>query len=267
MKKAMRNRSLLLVNSVLVFSALIMLWEAVILIFHVQPYMLPDPLAVVTTTAGRFPDLWSAFLITAEEAAMGLLASIVVGVLVALVFARSRWIRRLLFPYTVLLQTVPIMAVTPLIIMWVGPGLNAVVLIVFIFCLPSIIANTTQGLISVDENLVQLFLMHNASQGQKLRKLRFPHSLPNLFVGVRVASGVAAIGAIIGELFAGSTGVGHGGLGYSIEYAKDQLQTSYLFALVVAATALGFAFFFIAMFFEWLLLHHWHESATVVEDI
>jgi len=82
-----------------------------------------------------------------------------------------------------------------------------------------------------------------------------------------VASGVAAIGAIIGELFAGSTGVGHGGLGYSIEYAKDQLQTSYLFALVVAATALGFAFFFIAMFFEWLLLHHWHESATVVEDI
>jgi NitT/TauT family transport system permease protein len=239
-----------------------MLWDAVIFVFHVQPYMLPDPLTVATMTVQRMPDLFASFLITAEEAAVGLLAAIVVGVLVALVFARSTWVRRLLFPYTVLLQTVPIMAVTPLIIMWVGPGFGAVMLIVFIFCLPSIIANTTQGLISVDENLVQLFMMHNASQMQVLRKLRFPHALPYLFVGIRVASGVAAIGAIVGELFAGSTGVGHGGLGYSILYAQSQAQTAYLFSLVVAATALGFGFFFVAMFLEWLLLHHWHESAV-----
>jgi len=259
----MKKRSLLLVNSVLVFSALLMFWEAVILVFHVQPYMLPNPLTVATTTAERLPDLFAAFLITAEEAAVGLLAAIVVGVLIALVFARSTWVRRLLFPYTVLLQTVPIMAVTPLIIIWVGAGFSAVMLIVFIFCLPSIIANTTQGLISVDENLVQLFMMHNASQFQVLRKLRFPHSLPYLFVGIRVASGVAAIGAIVGELFAGSTSVGHGGLGYSILYAQSQTQTAYLFSLVVAATALGFGFFFLAMFFEWMLLHNWHESATL----
>ena len=261
----MKKRSLLLVNSVLVFSFLVMLWESVILIFHVQPYMLPDPLAVATTTATRLPDLFSALSITAEEAAGGLFASILIGVFVALIFARWKWIRMLLFPYTILLQTVPIMAVTPLIIMWMGPGLASVILVAFIFCLPSIIANTTQGLISVDENLVQLFLMHNASPTQVLRKLRLPHSLPYLFVGIRTSSGLAVIGAITGELFAGSSRVGGGGLGYSILYAMAQLQTAYLFALVVAATLLGFAFFFTAMFFEWLLLHNWHESATRIQ--
>jgi len=258
----MKKRSLLLVNSVLVFSFLIMLWESVILIFHVQPFMLPDPLAVATTTATRLPDLFSALSITAEEAAGGLFASILIGVFVALIFARWKWIRMLLFPYTILLQTVPIMAVTPLIIMWMGPGLPSVTLVVFIFCLPVIIANTTQGLISVDENLVQLFLMNNASQLQILRKLRLPNALPNLYVGIRISSGLAVIGAITGELFAGSNTVGQGGLGYSIVYAMQQLQTDYLFALVFTATAVGFSIFFLVMFFEWLALHKWHESAA-----
>jgi NitT/TauT family transport system permease protein len=210
----------------------------------------------------KFPDLWASTLISAEAAAGGLLASIVVGVVVALIFARSPWIRKLLFPYTILLQTVPILAVAPLIIVWVGQGLLAVGVITFIICLAPIIANTTMGLISVDENLVQLFMMHNASQGQVLRKLRLPHSLPSLFVGVRISSGIAVIGAITGEWFAGSGQVGHGGLGYSILYAMSQLQTDYLFALVIAATALGFVFFFLVMFFEWLALHKWHESAA-----
>jgi NitT/TauT family transport system permease protein len=258
----MKKRSLLLVNSLLVFSLLIMIWEGVILAFHVQPFMLPDPLAVATTTVHRLPDLAAALRITATEAITGLAASIVVGVSVALLFASSRWIRRLLFPYTVLLQTVPIMAITPLILMWVGGGFVAVSLIIFIFCLPSIIANTTQGLVSVDENFVALFLMHNASPWQILRKLRIPASLPYLFVGIRIASGVAVIGAIIGELFAGSTSIGGGGLGYGILYAETQLQTAYLFALVFTTTALGFAFFFASMFVEWLCLHNWHESAT-----
>jgi len=259
----MRKRSLLLVNSILVFTLLLALWEAVILFFHVPPYMLPSPLAVAITTAQRVHDLSGALVITAEEAAGGLFASVIAGIVIALIFARSRWIRRTLFPYTILLQTVPIMAIAPLIIMWMGPGFFSVALIVFIFCLASIIANTTQGLISVDENLVQLFLMHNASQFQILRKLRLPHSLPYLFVGLRISSGIAVIGAITGELFAGSSSVGQGGLGYSILYAMAQLQTAYLFALVFAATLLGFGFFFTVMFFEWLLLHNWHESATI----
>jgi NitT/TauT family transport system permease protein len=258
----MKGKLTLAVNSLIVFFVLVLLWQAIIWKFHVGAYMLPTPWSVAQTIGSRYDDLWDATLISAEAAAGGLLASIAVGVLIALVFARSQWIRKLLFPYTVLLQTVPIVAVAPLILNWAGQGLFTIGLITFIICLAPIIANTTQGLISVDENLVQLFLMHNASQGQILRKLRLPHSLPYLFVGVRISSGIAVIGAITGELFAGSGQVGRGGLGYSIIYANSQLQIDYLFALVFAATALGFAFFFLVMFFEWLALHKWHESAA-----
>jgi len=165
------------------------------------------------------------------------------------------------FPYTVLLQTVPIVAIAPLIILWVGAGIFAVSVVTFIICLAPIIANTTQGLISVDENLIDLFLMYNASPSQVLFKLRLPNSLPSLFTGIRISAGISVIGAITGELFAGSTRVGEGGLGYAIIYASNQMETAYLFALVVAATALGFSFFFIVMFLEWLALHNWHESS------
>src|SRR4030088_1977574 len=106
--------------------------------------------------------------------------------------------------------------------MWVGAGTPAVALIAFIISLAPIIANTTQGLISVDENLVHLFLMHNASRSQILFKLRLPNSVPSLCVGIRTASGIAVIGAISGELYAGSSRVGEGGLGYSILYASSQ---------------------------------------------
>ena len=170
------------------------------------------------------------------------------------------------YPYTILLQTVPIIAIAPLILMWVGPGILAVMTIAFIICLPAIIANTTQGLISVERNMLDLFLMHNAKPAEVLWKLRLPHAVPSLFTGLRIASGVSVIGAIIGELFAGSTRVGEGGLGYAIQYASSQLETDYLFALVFAASALGFAFFFIIMFLEWYFLHNWHESASPAEN-
>jgi NitT/TauT family transport system permease protein len=261
----MKQRVTTLANALAVFAALLLLWQLVLWIFHVPRYMLPSPLAVARSVANRFPSLLTSFAITAEESAGGLVASIVFGVLIALIFAQSRWVRRMLYPYTLLLQTVPIVAVAPLILMWVGSGTPAVTLIAFIISLAPIIANTTQGLISVDENLVHLFLMHNASPSQLLFKLRLPHAVPSLFVGVRIASGIAVIGAITGELYAGSSSVGQGGLGYSILYASSQLQTDYLFALVLAATVLGFSFFFLVMFLEWYFLHKWHESARAPE--
>ena len=252
-------------NAIAVFVALLAFWQLALWIFHVPRIMLPPPLAVAKALFARFPSLLTSLSITAREAAGGLLASIVVGVLIALIFAQSRWIRRMLYPYTILLQTVPIMGIAPLILMWIGAGTAAVALIAFIFALAPIIANTTQGLISVDENLVHLFLMHNASPWQVLFKLRLPNAVPSLFVGIRIAAGIAVIGAITGELFAGSTQVGQGGLGYSILYALSQLQTDYLFALVFAATVLGFSFFFVVMFLEWYFLHRWHESARTPE--
>ncbi len=261
----MRQRLITLANALAVFSALLILWQLILWVFRVPPYMLPSPWSVAGAVASRFPSLLTSLAITAEESLGGLIASIVVGVLVALLFAQSRWVRKMLYPYTILLQTVPIIAIAPLILNWVGPGLAAVTLIAFIISLAPVIANTTQGLISVDENLVHLFLMHNASPAQKLFKLRLPHAVPSLFVGIRIASGIAVVGAITGELFAGSARVGVGGLGYSIFYASSQMQTAYLFALVLASAVLGFSFFFVVMFLEWYFLHKWHESARVLE--
>jgi NitT/TauT family transport system permease protein len=261
----MRQRLITLANALAVFLALLIAWQLILWVFHVPHYMLPSPWAVARAVRARFSSLLTSTAITAEESLGGLLASIVVGVIVALIFAQSRWVRKMLYPYTILLQTVPIVAIAPLILMWVGAGIGAVALIAFIISLAPIIANTTQGLISVDENLVHLFLMHKASAAQKLFKLRLPHAVPSLFVGIRIASGISVIGAITGELYAGSSQVGVGGLGYSILYASSQLETDYLFALVLAATVLGFSFFFVVMFLEWYFLHQWHESARTPE--
>jgi len=247
-------------KSLIVLTVLLTGWQIAVIALHIPAYILPGPDAVAGAVVTRFGSLIQSLLLTTEAAVMGLVASIVVGVAIALVFAQWRWLRKLLYPYTILLQTVPIVAIAPLIILWVGAGVSAVALISFIICLAPIIANTTQGLISVEANLVDLFLMHKATPTQILFKLRLPHALPNLFVGIRISAGIAVIGAIIGELFAGSNRVGVGGLGYSITYANAQLETDYLFALVFAATILGFTFFFIGMFLEWYFLHNWHES-------
>ena len=257
----MKRQGFLVINSLTVLACLLALWQALVSLNHVPPYILPGPYVVAQALVARFASLLNSLLITTEEAAGGLLASIVAGIAVAMVFAQWRWLRQLLYPYTILLQTVPIVAIAPLIINWAGAGILSVTIVTFIICLAPIIANTTQGLISVDENLVHLFLMHKASPAQILFKLRLPNALPNLFTGIRISAAISVIGGITGELFAGSTRVGEGGLGYAIIYASNQMETGYLFALVFAATVLGFSFFFIVMFLEWLALHNWHESS------
>jgi NitT/TauT family transport system permease protein len=256
----MKKRWLVL-NSILVFATLLAIWSRMVAFAHVPRYILPGPGAVAHALNDRYPSLLNSLGITAAEAAGGLIASIIVGMAIAMLFAQVRWLRQLVFPYTILLQTVPIVAIAPLIINWVGAGITAVTIVTFIICLAPIIANTTQGLISVDENLVHLFLMYKASPAQILFRLRLPNALPNLFTGIRISAGISVIGGLTGELFAGSTRVGEGGLGYAIIYANNQMETAYLFALVFAATALGFCFFFIVMFLEWLALHNWHESS------
>lgn len=256
----MRRYLWLAINSVVILLCLLAIWQAGVSWLHVPSFMLPGPLTVARSALNRFPSLVHSFLLSAEAAIFGLLASIPAGVTISLIFAQWHWLRKLLLPYTILLQTVPIVAVAPLIIMWVGTGLNAIALVTFIICLPPIIVNTTQGLVSVEQNLIDLFLMHKATSAQILFKLRLPHALPDLFTGIRISAGVSIIGAITGELFAGSNRVGEGGLGYAILYANSQLETDYLFALVAAASVLGFVFFFATMFVEWYFLHNWHES-------
>jgi NitT/TauT family transport system permease protein len=262
----MKRFGLTILSAIAIFGCLLLLWQSIIWLFALQPYLLPSPGRVAHAAVARFASLLTSLSLTAAAAAAGLVAALIVGLVIALVFAQFPWIRRMFYPYTILLQTVPIVAIAPMILLWVGPGLGSVALITFIICLAPIIANTTQGLISVDRNLIDLFLMHNASRAQVLLKLRLPHALPYIFTGIRIASGIAVIGAIIGELFAGSSRVGVGGLGYAIQYASTQLETDYLFALVLAATVLGFSFFFTVMFLEWYFLHNWHESARVIDQ-
>ena len=256
----MKKQVWVLINSIIVLIALLALWQAIVSFNRLPSYILPGPRVVGSALHHRFHSLLRSFWITTEEAAGGLAVSIVVGIVMAMLFAHWRWLRQLFYPYTILLQTVPIVAIAPLIINWIGAGTLAVMTVTFIICLAPIIANTTQGLISVDENLIHLFMMHKATPAQVLFKLRFPNALPNLFTGVRISAGISVIGGITGELFAGSTRVGEGGLGYAIIYANNQMETGYMFALVFAATVLGFSFFFIVMFLEWLALHNWHES-------
>lgn len=257
----MKKRGVLAIQAIVVLFCLLALWQALVSLNHVPAYILPGPLVVISSIREHYASLLSSLWITTVEAAGGLLASIVVGVAVAMIFAQWRWLRQLFYPYTILLQTVPIVAIAPLIILWIGAGIFAVVVVTFIISLAPIIANTTQGLISVDENLIHLFVMHKATPSQVLFKLRLPNALPNLFTGIRISAGISVIGGLTGELFAGSTRVGEGGLGYAITYANNQMETAYMFALVWAATALGFCFFFIVMFLEWLALHNWHESS------
>ena len=259
----MNRKTWLAINSPVVFACLLLVWDRAVAFTHLPSYILPGPLAVASALRDRFSSLLNSLGTTAIEALGGLVASIVVGLVIAMVFAQWRWLRQLVYPYTILLQTVPIVAIAPLIINWVGQGILAVMVVTFIICLAPIIANATQGLISVDENLIHLFMMHKATSSQILFKLRLPHALPSLFTGIRISAGISVIGGLTGELFAGSTRVGEGGLGYAIIYANNQMETSYLFALVFAATALGFAFFFAVMFFEWLFLHNWHESSRL----
>jgi NitT/TauT family transport system permease protein len=257
----MKRRGLLAINGLIVLGCLLGLWQSLVWINHLPAYILPGPMSVVGALHERYSSLLNSLWITAVEAAGGLVVSIVAGVATAMIFAQWRWLRQTLYPYTVLLQTVPIVAIAPLIINWAGAGILSVSIVTFIICLAPIIANTTQGLTSVDENLIHLFVMHKATPAQILFKLRLPNALPSLFTGIRISAGISVIGGITGELFAGSTRVGEGGLGYAIIYASNQMETSYLFALVLAATVLGFSFFFTVMFLEWLFLHNWHESS------
>ncbi len=141
----MKQRLITAANAAAVFVALLIVWQLVLVIFRVPAYMLPSPWAVARAVWNRFPSLLASFAVTGEESFGGLIASIVVGVMVALLFAQSRWVRKMLYPYTILLQTVPILAIAPLILMWVGAGTAAVALIAFIISLAPVIANTTPG--------------------------------------------------------------------------------------------------------------------------
>jgi NitT/TauT family transport system permease protein len=159
-----------------------------------------------------------------------------------------------------ILQMTPIIIFAPILILWVGPGLKSVVVITFLICFFPLVVNTTQGLISTDRNLVELFQMYRASKWQQIKLLRIPAALPYFFTGLRIAAVLAPIGALVGDYTAGSSAGNGGGLGFQAIIYSSQAKYPALFATAAVTCALGFIFVAGVLALSWLALHKWHDS-------
>jgi len=235
-------------------------WLLSATVYQGKGYLLPSPQEVAAATAENAGVLIGATLSTLKEALLGYAMAIVLGIAGAAVLAQSRLLERSLYPYAVLLQTVPVVAIAPLIVLWFGYNELSVVIVSFIMSLFPIINNTMLGLRSTSRNLAELFALHRAGGLVSFWKLRLPGSLPHIFAGLRISAGLSVIGAIVGEFIIGS-GNAEGGLGVQIVFAQGRMYTALLFAEVIAATLLGFVFFLAVSAIGRLLLRHWHESA------
>jgi NitT/TauT family transport system permease protein len=220
----------------------VLVWHVAVVATGIAPYLLPAPGVVAREAWAHLGDLAAATLRTASAAILALAASIAAGLAIAFVFSQSRTIARSLYPYAIFLQTVPIVAIAPLVIIWSGPGFRSVVLIAFLVSLFPIVTSATEGLTSIEGDLHELFRISRATRWQTFWKLRLPHALPDLVTGAQVAGGLAVIGAIMGEVFAGY-GAEARGLGYLVTATASQLKTAYLFAAVIACTLLGLVVF------------------------
>jgi NitT/TauT family transport system permease protein len=197
--------------------------------------------------------------LTAEAALAGFAASLAIGIIVALAFSQSPIIQRSFFPYAIFLQTVPIVAIAPIIVTWFGWGFQSVVIVASIISVFPIITGGTTGLTLVDANLLELFAISNASRWQVLYKLRLPNSVPYLVNGAKTSCGLAVIGAIVGEIFAGNSTTTCG-LGYLITQTAGQLKTDLLFATVFCSTMLGVGMFAAVSLIGNAILRRWHVA-------
>lgn len=246
---------------VLVFVIFIGIWSLLaVTVYGDQNYLLPRPWAVATAAWDNRGDLWSATLVTAGESAVGFGLAIVVGMAFAIIMSQAKVLERSFYPYAVMLQTVPVVAVAPVIVLWFGYNQRSVIVIAFMISVFPVLNNMLLGLLSTDPNHVDLFRLHRAGRVSQFIKLRLPNSIPYLFAGLRISAGLSVIGAIVGEFIIGSGGE-QGGLGVKVIFSQSRLQTDLLFAQVFAATLLGFLFFAAASYIGHLLLRSWHESA------
>ncbi|MBS0320906.1 MAG: ABC transporter permease [Proteobacteria bacterium] len=242
-----------------VAALLVAAWQAWVTLAAVPAYIVPSPRLVAHTLVADRALLAASLGITLGVALQALAVALVVGVLVAIAFAQSRWIEASFYPYAVLLQVTPIVAIAPLVIIWVKDTHVALVLCAAVVALFPVIANTTLGLRSVDPGLRDLFRLNRATRWQTLTRLAIPSALPYFFGGLRVATGLALIGAVVAEFVAGTGGQG-AGLAYQILMAGIQLNVPRLFAALVLIAAAGVVLFSCASLLAWLALRHWHES-------
>ena len=255
------ERGRMLVPPLLVFLLFIGLWSLLsVTVYGEENYLLPRPWDVVSAASESRSELLDATLVTLTEAAAGFGLAILVGMAGAIIMSQSKTLERSLYPYAVMLQTVPVVAVAPVIVLWFGYNQRSVIVISFMIAVFPVLNNMLLGLLSTDRNHLDLFRLHRAGRVSQFFRLRLPAALPSLFAGLRVAAGLSVIGAIVGEFIIGSGG-SEGGLGVKVIFAQGRLDTNLLFAEVFAATLLGFSFFVLVSYVGSLLLRSWHESA------
>jgi NitT/TauT family transport system permease protein len=227
-------------------------WEAMVRVREIPPYILPGPIAIWQTLLRDWASLSVSLLITLKITFLALSVAAILGLALAILFS--------LFPFAVILQVTPIVAIAPLIIIWVDDIAISLLICAWIVAFFPILSNTTVGLNSADHNLKDLFKLYRASRWQVLTRLLLPSALPYFLAGLRISGGLALIGAIVAEFVAG-TGGSASGLAYRILEAGYQLQIPRMFAALVLVSTTGIAIFLALSLLTHLLLRHWHESA------
>jgi NitT/TauT family transport system permease protein len=243
----------------------LVLWHVLVKVLDVPKFLVPGPLVVLQTLVADWSLLVASLLVTLKITFGALVLAVVVGTAVAFLFVQSRWVEMSLFPYAVLLQVTPIVAIAPLVIIWVEDTTLALIVCAAIVALFPIISNTTLGLRSVNPGLLNLFRMSKASRWQTLTQLRIPSAAPYFFGGLRISSGLALIGAVVAEFVAGTGGAG-AGLAYQILQAGYQINIPRLFAALLMITVTGVALFLLMVFLSKLALASWHESEVAHES-
>lgn len=238
----------------------IVLWYGVRAASGLQSWILPTPWEILHAAVQERARLLAAVGQTAWGALGGFVLAAALGLATSLLLGLSRVLRASLYPWLLVLQMTPVIVLTPIIMLWAGPGMPGIVTITWLISFFPIVANTTQGLLSTDMNHVGLFRMCNASRWQELWHLRVPSALPFYLAGLRIAATLAPIGAIFGEYMVGNSSGGAGGLGFLVYSYNTQIKIPALFATALTSCALGFLFVAAVAGLNWALLHKWHDS-------
>jgi NitT/TauT family transport system permease protein len=261
----MTDRALRVLGPAIVGVLFLAAWEAVVRYFEIPWYVLPGPALVGETLWRDGLSLLGSLWVTVRITIAALAAAILLGGAIAILFAQSRVLEQSLLPYAIALQVTPVVAIAPLIIIWVNNAYWSVLILALIVAFFPIVANTTLGLNSADRNLAALFKLYGATRWQTLRYLRMPTALPSFLAGVKISGGLALVGAVVAELVAG-TGGNETGLAYRILEAGYRLEIARQMAALVLLALTGMVIYFSLDRVSRWLLSHWHESALLDEE-
>jgi NitT/TauT family transport system permease protein len=260
----MNERGLRIALPVMVLALVVFAWDLAVRALAIPPYVLPGPGLVFATLVADGALLWQSLLVTLTITVEGFLLAAFGGIVLAVTFNQWRLVEYSFYPYAVILQVTPVVAIAPLLLIYLPQPL-AVLACAWIVAFFPVVANNTLGLNSVDHNLVALFELYKASRWQVLLNLKIPAALPQILAGLRIAGGLSLIGAVVAEIAAGSAGAGSG-LAYRIAESGYRLNIPRMFAALLLLSLAGVAIFFLLSALSHLALRRWHESAVKRES-